>query len=167
MTVFNLVRSAAALLAVWLVCAAPARAQEPAAANINLAKELIVLKGGNVMFEPIVPGVIETAKNVLLQSSPMYAKDLNEIAGQLRKEYDPKRDELLTQMARVYAQKFTEAELKELLVFYKSPLGKKMITDEPIVIDQGMSRIQNWASQFSDEMLARMRAEMRKRGHNL
>jgi hypothetical protein len=167
MIVSNYARCAVAVLALWFVAIAPARAQEPPAASVTLAKELIVLKGGNLMFEPIVPGVIETAKNVLLQSSPMYAKDLNDIAGQLRKEFDSKRDELLTQMARVYASKFSEAELKDLLTFYKSPLGKKMITDEPVVIDQGMGRIQSWANQFSDQMLTRMRAEMKKRGHDL
>ena len=33
------------------------------------------------MFEPLVPGVIETAKNVFLQQSPNLQKDLNEISG--------------------------------------------------------------------------------------
>ena len=30
-------------------------------------------------------------------------------------------------MAKVYANGFTEQELKDLSTFYKSPLGKKMI----------------------------------------
>lgn len=149
------------------ISAGPAQAQEPPAASVALAKELVVLKGGNVMLDPIVPGVIELAKNVLLQTNPMLAKDLNDVAAALRKEFDPKRDELVTLMARSYAQRFSEAEIKELLVFFKSPLGKKMITDEPQIIDQSMSRTQTWANAFSEQMMARIRADMKKKGHDL
>jgi hypothetical protein len=149
------------------VYSGPVRAQEPSASSVALAKELIILKGGNVMLDPIVPGVIESAKNVLLQTNPMLAKDLNEVAANLRKEFDPKRDELVTLMARSYALRFTEAEMKELLVFFKSPLGKKMITDEPQIINQSMSRTQTWANTFSEQMIARIRADMKKKGHDL
>jgi hypothetical protein len=97
----------------------------------------------------------------------MLAKDLNEVAANLRKEFDPKRDELVTLMARSYALRFTEAEMKELLVFFKSPLGKKMITDEPQIINQSMSRTQTWANTFSEQMIARIRADMKKKGHDL
>jgi uncharacterized protein len=161
---------ATALALCLLACGAqtvPAQTQEPTPAAVALAKELIVLKGGNVMLDPVVPGVIESAKNVLLQTNPMLGKDLNEVAANLRKEFDPKRDELVTLMARSYAQRFSEAELKDLLVFFKSPLGKKMITDEPQIIDQSMSRTQTWANAFSEQMLARIRADMKKKGHDL
>jgi hypothetical protein len=162
------VRAAAILTLLFsVVCGAPARAQEPSAASVALAKELILLKGGNSMLDPIIPGVIESAKNVLLQTSPMLAQQLNEVAANLRKEMDPKRDELVTLMARNYASKFTEAELKDLLAFYKSPLGKKMITDEPQVIDQSMARVQSWSNSFSEQMLVRLRADMKKRGYDM
>jgi hypothetical protein len=167
MNVFAIARATGLAFCLFAVGASPLRAQEPPAASVALAKELIVLKGGNVMLDPIVPGVIESAKNVLLQTNPMLAKDLNEVAANLRKEMEPKREELVNVMARSYAQRFSEAELKELLVFFKTPLGKKMITDEPQIIDQSMSRTQVWANAFSEQMLARFRADMKKRGHDL
>lgn len=150
-----------------IIHSSPVRAQEPSAASVTLAKELIVLKGGNVMLDPIVPGVIESAKNVFLQTNPMLGKDLNDVAANLRKEFDPKRDELVTLMARAYAQRFSEAELKDLLTFYKSPIGKKVITDEPQIIDQSVSRAQTWANAFSEQMMTRIRADMKKKGHDL
>lgn len=165
-------RGAAALL----LCAAlsvSARAQTPAAqpvpsaTSIALAKELVVLKGGTAMLEPIIPGVIETAKNMFLQTNPMYGKDLNDVAAQLRKDSDSKRDELITEVARAYAQRFTEQELKDVLAFYKTPTGKKMIAEEPLAIDQSMSRTQVWANRFSEEVIAKMRVEMKKKGHDL
>ena|SRR5690606_35653225 len=122
---------AAAMLAAWLLApSAPASAQQqPSPAALAAAKELIDLKGATHMFDPVVPGVIETAKNVILRTSPNLAKDLNEVAQQLRQQYAGKHAEIADLLARIYAQHFTEAEIKQVLTFYKSPLGKKLIQE--------------------------------------
>ncbi|HEY2135800.1 MAG TPA: hypothetical protein VGH49_07915, partial [Xanthobacteraceae bacterium] len=88
---------------------APAPAAAPSAAAIAAAKELVSLKGGATMFDPLVPGVIESAKNSFVPTNPQLIPQLNEVAAQLRKEYDPKRAEILNDVAKVYAQHFTEA----------------------------------------------------------
>ena len=54
-----------------------------------------------------------------------------------------------------------------MLAFYKSPLGKKMLDEQPKVVDASMTFAQNWANKLSDEVIAKMRAEMKKRGHAL
>lgn len=144
-----------------------AQAQQPTPAAVDLAKQVIMVKGGNNMFDPIVPGVIESAKNMFLPTNPGLAKDLNEVAAQLRKDYEPKRVELLNEVARTYAQQFTEQELKDLVVFYKTPLGQKVIAEEPRALDAAMTRAQDWANNFSEEVISKMRAEMKKRGDNL
>src|SRR5215472_11654438 len=84
-----------------------ARAQQPSPASIELARQVILIKGGNNMFDPIVPGVIESAKNNFLPTNPGLAKDLNDVALLLRKEFEPKREELLNEVARAYAARFT------------------------------------------------------------
>ena len=58
-------------------------------------------------------------------------------------------------------------ELKEVLAFYKSPIGKKVIVEEPVFVDRTMSAAQDWAIKLNEEALQRFRAEMRKRGHAL
>ena len=156
---------AVALLVGFLAFTAGARAQTPA--SLAAAKELISLKGGVAMFDPLIPGVIESAKNAYLPTNPQLSKELNEVALQLRKEYDPKRAEILNEVSKIYAQRFTEQELKDLVAFYRTPLGKKMITEEPIALDQSLKAAQAWATKFSDEVLERFRAEMKKKGHNL
>ena len=166
----NYLSVAAALTFGCLALSGVALAQGPAAPNaaaIAAAKELVALKGGATMFDPLVPGVIESAKNSLLPTNPQLQRPLNEVAAQLLKEYDPKRAEILNEVAKVYAQRFTEPELKEIVAFYKTPIGKKMITEEPIALDQSLKMAQTWATRFSDEVLERFRAEMKKKGYNL
>src|SRR3954464_11674507 len=108
--------------------AGAALAQQPSAGAIAAARELVELKGGGQMFDPVVAGVVEQTKGALLQTNPQLSKDLNEVSAQLRTEFGPKRDELLTEAAKRYAQRFSDQELKDLVAFFKTPLGKKMLT---------------------------------------
>lgn len=169
MSVQKLVRLAAAGVAAMLLSAAPtmqARAQQgPTPAQLALANEILDIKGSMTVFEAIVPGVVEKSKNTLLQMNPNLFKDLNEVAADLRKDYAPRLASLRGDIARVYASRFTEQEMKETLAFYKSPLGKKILAEEPVFVDRSMSAAQDWAIKLNDEILQRFRAELRKRGH--
>jgi hypothetical protein len=142
-------------------------AQQPSASALATAKELITVKGAAALWEPLVPGVIEQAKSVFLQTNPMLGKDLNEVAAKLRTDYAPRKAEVLNDVAKLYAARFTEQELKDALAFYKSPLGRKMVTEEPNILDQSMRNAQNWANRLSEEIIGKMRAEMKKRGHDI
>jgi hypothetical protein len=147
--------------------AAPAAPAGPSAAAISLAKELLVLKGGQQMFDGMIVGVIESAKNSFLPSNPSLNTPLNEVTVQLRKEYDSKKAESFNEVARAYARHFTEQELRELLAFYKTTLGKKVLADESPAVEDGFKRAQEWTNEFSDQVINRMRAEMKKKGYDL
>ena len=159
----------AALLCASLIVlgALGAMAQEPSPATIATAKEVIEAKGASRMFDPAIPGVVESAKNTFAQTNPGLIKDLNEVAAQLRTEYAGKRSEIADQMARVYAARFSESEIKDVLAFYKSPIGQKVIVQEPQIMEETMNRLSGWADRFADEVMGRFRAEMKKRGHDL
>ena len=70
-------------------------------------------------------------------------------------------------MAKIYASHFTEQELKDLVTFYKSALGQKLITEEPKAIEASMKYMNEWAQQFADVVNGEFRAEMRKRGKEI
>jgi hypothetical protein len=142
-------------------------AQQPSATAVATAKELITVKGAVALYEPLVRGVIETAKGVFLQTNPNLSKDLNEVAAKLRTDYAPRGAEVMNDVAKLYASRFTEQELKDALAFYKSPLGRKISNEEPKVLDEGFHRTQQWANKFSEEVMGRMRAEMKKKGYDL
>jgi uncharacterized protein len=158
---------AAGLAVASLGIAAPAGAQQPSAGAILMAKEVVMLKGGLVMFDPLIPGVVETAKNTFLQQNPMLQRDLNEVAAQLRKDLDVRRADLGNEVAKVYATHFSEQELKDIATFYKTPLGRKMVQEEPKALQDSLLAAQTWADALSREVFDRIRDEMKKRGHNL
>ena len=53
------------------------------------------------------------------------------------------------------------------MAFYKTPVGRKMLAEEPRAIEQSLKAAQDWAVRFSDVVLERFRAEMKKKGYNL
>jgi uncharacterized protein len=144
-----------------------ADAQQPSASAVATAKEVIAAKGAAALYSPLVSGVIERTKSVFLQANPMLGKDLNEVTTKLHAEYAARSTEIVNDVAKLYASRFTEQELKDILAFYKSPLGRKLIVEEPAILDQSMKNAQTWAENLSQEVIAKMRTEMKKRGHDI
>ena len=149
------------------MCTGAALAQAPSASAVAVAKELVELKGGAAMFEPVVIGVVEQTKGALLQTSPQLSKDLTEVGNQLRTEFGPRRNDLINEAAKFYAQRFSEPELKDIVAFYKTGAGQKMLAQEPLVLDDTFAFIQQWQGRVSEDVMNRFRAEMKKKGHNL
>jgi uncharacterized protein len=156
-----------ALLAVAKPVFAQAPAARPSPAAILMAKQIVEIKNVKELYDPLVRGVIEKVKNQFMQTNFMYGKDLNEIAANLQRDYAVKVNELVDESARIYASHFTEVELKELLTFYQSPLGRKVIIEEPKALDESMANAGEFGDKLSEEVIIRMRAEMKKRGHDI
>ena len=134
MSVIEAIKNGArpAALAIMLATIGPAvNAQQPSAAAMSTAKELIAVAGATSLFGPLVAGVVEQAKVLYLQQDPSLAKDLNEISAQLRTELQPRFSELNDEVARLYATNFSEQELKEILTFYKLRLEKNFWLSNP------------------------------------
>lgn len=150
------------------LAATAAHAEEPTPLALSLARELVIIKGGSAMFDTVIPGVIESVKNSFIPTNLNLGPQLNEVAAQLHKEYDQsKRAELVGVVARTYAEHFSEQELKDIVVFYKTPLGQKMIREEGAAIQQSLGRVQDWANALSETVMTRFRSEMQKKGYQL
>jgi uncharacterized protein len=161
------------------VTAAPAVAQQkqpaPAAvplkqgspAAIAAAKEILAMKNASAMYASAVPNIVQQTKDALLQQNLNYQKDLNEVAVVVAQKLAGREKEIGDGMANVYANEFSEQELKDLVTFYKSPLGQKLLSTEPRAIQFSMSYMNNWAQNFAEIVNGEFRAEMRKRGKQI
>ena len=179
MTKFSTFLSAAGL-ALGLALTGPAVAQQPKApaapapalkeatpAAIAAAKEILTMKNANAMYANAVPNLVEQTKNTLMQSNLNYQKDLNEVALIVAKNLAGREKEIGEGMAKIYANEFTEQELKDLVTFYKSPLGQKLLATEPRAIQFSMAYMNQWAQVFAEVVNGQFRAEMKKRGKEI
>ncbi|HVI64646.1 MAG TPA: DUF2059 domain-containing protein [Bradyrhizobium sp.] len=155
----------AALPAAAQQAAAPPKAASPGA--IAAAKEILAMKNASAMYQNAVPNIVQQTKDTLLQTNLNYQKDLNEVAVIVAKNLAGREKEIGEGMAQIYASEFTEQELKDLVTFYKSPLGQKLLANEPRAIQSSMAYMNQWAQQFGEIVNGEFRAEMRKRGKQI
>ena len=167
--------SAAGLAVGLALTAAPVEAQQknaPAAATplkqaspaaLAAAREILTMKNAAAMYQAAVPNIVEQTKNALIQNNLNYQKDLNDVAPIVAQKLAGREKEIGEGMAQVYANEFTEQELKDLVTFYKSPLGQKLLSTEPRAIQLSMSYMNQWAIMFAGVVNEGFREEMKKR----
>jgi uncharacterized protein len=143
----------------------PLKQASPAA--LAAAQEILAMKGASDLYANLVPNVVAQTKGVLLQNNLNYQKDLNEVTIIVAKNLAGRVKEVGDGMAQIYANEFTEQELKDMVTFYKTPLGKKLLSTEPTAIRLSMSYMNQWAQSFAEVVNAEFRAEMRKRGKTI
>jgi len=162
--------SAACVALGLALTALPAAAQQPKPpppAAVAAAKEILAMKHADAMYANAVPGLVQKTKDQLLQNNLNYQKDLNEVAVIVAQKLAGREKEIGDGMANVYASAFTEQELKDLVTFYKSPLGQKLLTAEPQAIQGSMAFMNQWAQNFAELINGEFRGEMRKRGKQI
>ena len=162
----------AGLLAGWAFAGLPssANAQQPkpcSAAAAAAAGEILKMKNASQLYANIVPNVVMQTKEALTQANLNYQKDLNEVAPIVAQALAGREKEVGDGMALVYCNEFTEQELKDIVTFYKTPLGQKLLLAEPRAIQGSMAYVSGWAKTFSETVNAEFRAQMRKRGKQI
>jgi hypothetical protein len=168
-SVFGIVPVACVVLAMaGTASAQQAPAPKPAsAACMASAREILAMKNVSAMYANAVPGLVQQAKQQLIQANLNYQKDLDEVAVLVAKEFAGKEKEIGEGMAQAYCNEFSDKEIADLVTFFKSPLGQKLLSAEPRAIQGSMAYMNQWAQNFAETVTAQFRAEMRKRGKQI
>jgi hypothetical protein len=178
--VFRILPAAGVLLALGLA-GLPASAQQkqaaPAAPAPSLkqcspaakdnATEILKFKGASALYANIIPNLVLQTKETLLAANLNYQKDLTEVATIVNQSLQGREKEVGEGMAQVFCSEFSEQELKDLVTFYKTPLGQKLLVSEPRAIQFSMGYMNQWAQNFAETVNGQFRAEMRKRGKQI
>jgi hypothetical protein len=64
--------------------------------------------------------------------------------------------ELTGRMVPIYQRHFSAADIEGLLKFYRSPLGRKVVTEMPAAMAEGMQLGQAWGRERAQAMLAEL-----------
>jgi hypothetical protein len=143
----------------------PAKAPTPA--MVDLARQILTASGESRALDPLIPSVMQQTYTNFVQQNPDLQKPLVETMTALQPEFMKLQSQVTDLMANAYAAHFTEAELKEMLAFYNSPTGKKYVAEMPKVMQESLAAAREWGAKFSDKVIARVREEMKKKGHNI
>ncbi len=78
------------------------------------------------------------------------------VRGQIQEE----TDEFLLLSAQLYAQRFTDAELDQLISFYSSGIGAKYFRERQALDKQELDLASAWSEQVTPRVLEKVRAGM-------
>ena len=103
----------------------------------------------------------------MLATRPEMKKDADAVIAALKPEFDKRADEMAKTASEIFARKMTEADLKEVAAFFKSPVGQRYSTLRREAMDDIVNLLAPWTVQTSQYMFDRFSQEMSKRGHTL
>jgi hypothetical protein len=162
----NASRLAATSVALFML-ASPAFAQaQPSASHMALAREVAISSGMTRSFDAMVEPFLEQLQQMNV-TRPEIKQDLDQVVAQMRPELDKEKQKMVDNAARAFASRMTEAELKEISAFYKSPAGRKYVETQPGILDDVVRDLATWTQQTAQFVMTRAREEMGKRGHQL
>lgn len=154
------------LLALGCILAAPVRADEQTD-RLAAAKELLVVMRTTDTTKQVLPALLSQFKTIFGAQNPKIEKDLDELTPRLQAKFISRLDELVDQMAALYAKTFTLAELRDLQAFYKSPAGAKLAAMQGQLAQAGMAIGAAWGRKVGEELQGEIKVELRKRGYQI
>ena len=150
-----------------LAFAGPALAQTPAPseAQMALGRQIVQLSGMSRSFSPIVPRLMNQMWARLAPTRPEIASDLKIVLESLEDEFNKQDKDIIETSAKIFANRMSEQELKDVAAFFGTISGKKYVDAQPVILDEILVEIDKWSKTISAGMMDRVRAEMKKKGH--
>lgn len=86
-----------------------------------------------------------------------YSSVPEEFWSEFKKEVNA--DALIDLIIPIYDKYFTEEDLNQLIQFYNSPIGKKVIESQPLILQESMLAGQAWGSELSKKVVGNLKAK--------
>jgi len=158
----------AATSAALFMLASPVFAQQaqPSASHLAVAREVAIGSGMTRSFDAMTGPLLAQLQQMNV-TRPEIKQDLDQVVALIQPEVEQKKQEMVESAAHAFASRLTEAELKDIAAFYKSPAGVKYVQNQPGVLDDIVRDLAVWTQRTSEFIMTRAREEMSKRGHQL
>ncbi len=85
----------------------------------------------------------------------------------LKETFQENMDGLLVPMSKVYEQNFSLNEINQLIDFYKTDVGQKLISTMPKVMQEGMMIGAKWGQQVGLIAMERIQKELASKGYKI
>lgn len=108
----------------------------------------------------------------LTRASQMAMQMMDQMAGQLRPMFpsvpdkfwtdffkEAKPDDLVNRIVPIYGKHLSEAEINELIKFYESPIGKKLVSVQPLIMQESAAVGQVWGRELGERVVKRLQEQ--------
>ncbi|SDR83009.1 DUF2059 domain-containing protein [Opitutus sp. GAS368] len=145
------------LLPVLLALATGAFAQDNNATKLTLAREAIAAVKADKMFDSMMAQMKQMSAQMASsalppQATPAQRKKFDEFQGKIMDLSMESAKGMLAQMDQIYADVYSEAELKAMVAFFKSAEGQSMLAKQPQIMQRMMPLMQSMQRDLMPKM---------------
>jgi len=164
MSISRIFLGVAALVVTAMVAAAPGRADDITPSHMAAALEAVHSAKASKGFDNVLPLLSEKVQDEIIRLRPDLYKQITDVVQQEALKLVVRRADLDADVARIWANAFTEDELKSITAFYKSPAGLKFVDIGPQVVGSSLQAVKGWSDRVGQELLQKSREELKKQG---
>ena len=98
------------------------------------------------------------------QNPDIPQKAMAAIKDEMNKALAEDMPKLMAEIVPVYAKHFTHEDIKGLIAFYGTPLGKKSVREMPAVMNESMQVGQAWGHGIAPKLGPRLESRLKREG---
>jgi uncharacterized protein YqeY len=98
---------------------------------------------------------MQVVNNMVSMYQKSYSKADSSFWNEFLKEVNP--DEFMSLTIPIYDKYFTEEEIRQIIAFYKTTTGKKIISTMPLVMQEAMTAGEAWGKQVGEKIFKRLK----------
>ncbi len=135
-------------LLILSLCVLSLSANAQSTSKIQKINQLLELTGSGKMAIQMMDQIMGSFKTTHSKTSEDFLKEFKK---------EVKAEDLTNMIIPIYDKHYTESDIDQLIAFYNSPIGKKMISTMPQVIQESMVVGQTWGKQIIEKIQAKLK----------
>jgi uncharacterized protein len=163
----NMLKRALVLIAI-LVAAPWADALPTDQAKHRDIEKLVDMMGTVQNATTVIDRMLPQMIDVIRKSNPEIPQTvLDALEADGKDEFHKAIPELIEPIIAIYDSNYSAEEVRQLLAFYESPIGRKLIQQMPQIMQQSLALGASWGQSIGERVADRMRVSAKQKGYDL
>ncbi|WP_363331151.1 DUF2059 domain-containing protein [Bradyrhizobium sp.] len=151
----------------FLLSICTAAAQAPSAEAMTAARSLVTTMKLPEQYKALLPAILLGLRRTLTQDRPEIERDYDSMKPMVDAAFQPYYTAMLDDVAAIYANNYTVAEMRDMETFFQRPVGQKYLEKSPIIAQQTTKVTQDASHKAADDLRTRLTEALRQKGHKL
>jgi uncharacterized protein len=130
--------------------------------HMQLARQTVAATKMTRPFDLLLPEIADRAKTTFIRSNPQMQLGIIDVVDRVALDIVERRGQLEEMVAEIWATSFTEEELREILAFYRTPLGRKYADLFPELLRAPMGAAELWGAVISEDLYNRVVRDLQR-----
>ncbi len=151
-------------LSLMVATSGSALAQEITPEHIKSARQAMAATGATDRLDGILPEVATFIKAGLIANRPDIESEISDIVNKVAISLAPRRGPLENEVATIYSNRFTQAELESIQTFFSSETGIKFLNQTPTLFREVDEVSRVWREGIARDMGREVQEKLKEAG---